>query len=290
MPFVEKLREGYELVMGNRFKGGIAKGAMPPLHRYLGNPMLSFIGKMFYKANFNDFYCGLRGFQKEAIVQLQLQSPGMVFAHEMAVKSCLSKLKTTEVPTTLSPDGRVQHPPHLRTFSDGWMTLKFLLIHSPNWLFMYPGIFLLLIGILLSARLSIGELQVGTILFSANTLLYTTALIFIGLQLLFFSIESKLMSINIGIHPKTESTMKSINFLSIERGSIIGLILILAGIVASIYAVNFWDSIGFGPINGYEYENVLRITIPAMAGIVCGTQIIFNSFYLSSVMTFSNRK
>ena len=186
---VEKLRDGADLVMGNRFKGGIEKGAMPPLHRYLGNPVLSFIGRLFYQIPIGDFHCGLRGFSRQSMLDLKLKSPGMEFASEMVVKAALHKLNIVEVPTTLSPDGR-SRPPHLKTWRDGWRHLKFLLLHSPKWLFAYPGAAMVLLGLIGCAFLSQGAVRlegVGIEL-SVHTLVVSCFSILIGAQLLGFAV------------------------------------------------------------------------------------------------------
>lgn len=276
MPYVEKLREGYDLVMGNRFKGGIAKGAMPALHKYLGNPVLSGIGKLFYRSKINDFHCGLRGFSKEAIEKLNLKTAGMEYASEMVVKSTIHKLKITEVPTTLSPDGR-SRPPHLRSWRDGWRHLKFLLIHSPRWLFLYPGLVFFFIGLIMMVVLTTTSLTIHNITFDINTLLYAAMFVVLGVQLISFSLFSKVYSISIGLFPKDNRFIKILSSFSLERGIIVGLILMLIGISASIYAVNFWGQQNFGKLNP---TSIMRLTIPSITTIICGMQIIFSSFYL----------
>src|ERR1019366_9766545 len=178
-----KLREGYDLVMGNRFRGGILPGAMPPLHQYLGNPVLTAIARLFFKSQFGDINCGLRAFRKEAIERLQLRALGMEYASEMLVKATAFGLRVTEIPTTLSPDGR-ERPPHLRTWRDGWRTLRFLLMYSPRWLFLYPGIALLLIGLAGSFWLLLGPRQIGRVVFDVHTLLYAFGSMLVGFQLI----------------------------------------------------------------------------------------------------------
>jgi len=180
-PFVEKLQEGFDLVMGNRFKGGIKRGAMPPLHRYLGNPVLTAIGKLFFKSPCNDFHCGLRGFNKTAIMKLDLRTTGMEFASEMVVKATLHNLRITEVATTLSPDGR-SRPPHLRSWRDGWRHLRFLLLFSPRWLFLYPGALLMLVGFATGLWLLPGQRTVAGINFDIHTLLFAALAVIIGFQ------------------------------------------------------------------------------------------------------------
>ncbi|HUJ71047.1 MAG TPA: glycosyltransferase family 2 protein, partial [Verrucomicrobiae bacterium] len=192
-PFLDKLREGYELVMGNRFLGGIEPGAMPPLHRYLGNPVLTGIGRLFFRSPCRDFHCGLRGFNREAILKLDLRTTGMEFASEMVVKATLNKLKVTEVPTTLSPDGR-SRPPHLRSWRDGWRHLRFLLLYSPRWLFLYPGFGVMLVGLLGGLWLLRGPLTVGNVGFDVQTLLYCAAAVIIGFQAVVFAVFTKIFA------------------------------------------------------------------------------------------------
>src|ERR1700734_444557 len=187
LPFVERLRNGADLVMGNRFKGGIAPGAMPPLHRYLGTPVLSFIGRLFFRSNIGDFNCGLRGFRRDSAIKLGLQATGMEFASEMIVKAALAKQKISEVPTTLAKDGR-SRPPHLNTWRDGWRHLRFLLLFSPRWLFFYPGLALLVIGLGLGAAVATGPLTIGGVSLHLDTLVACGACVDIGFQAILFSL------------------------------------------------------------------------------------------------------
>ena len=199
-PFVEKLRQGFDLVMGNRFQGGIRPGAMPFLHQYLGNPVLSFIGRLFFKSPVSDFHCGLRGFRRDPILELNLRTTGMEFASEMVVKASLQKLRMTEVPTILYPDGR-SRPSHLRTWRDGWRHLCFLLLYSPRWLFLYPGILLVTVGVIFSAILLVTPVRIGNINFDIGTLLYATLFIIVGLQSIIFSFFTKIFGISQGLLP-----------------------------------------------------------------------------------------
>jgi glycosyltransferase involved in cell wall biosynthesis len=201
MPFVEELRNGADLVMGNRFRGGIEKGAMPPLHKYLGNPVLSFIGRIFFPSKIKDFHCGLRGYNREAILSLNLHTTGMEYASEMVVKATLNDLTMAEVPTTLKKDGR-SRPPHLRSWHDGWRHLKFLLMHSPNWLFMYPGVVLLGLGLIGIGVLFWGPLSVGDIVFDIHTMLYAAALSIVGFNIILFSVFTKVYAVEHGYLPK----------------------------------------------------------------------------------------
>ena len=200
-PFVDKLREGYDLVMDNRFAGGIRPGAMPPLHRYLGNPVLSSIGRLFFGSPAKDFHCGLRGFAKEAIAGLDLRTTGMEFASEMVVKATLHKLRLAEVPTTLSPDGR-SRPPHLRSWRDGWRHLRFLLLYSPRWLFLYPGLLLMLCGLVAGLWLLRGPVFVGNVGFDVQTLLYAALAIVLGFQAVSFAVFTKTFAIAEGLLPE----------------------------------------------------------------------------------------
>ena len=246
--YVEKLREGYDLVMGNRFKGGVAKGAMPFLHRYLGNPVLSFIGKLFFGGGINDFHCGLRGFRQDIVTLLNLQTTGMEFASEMVVKSQINKLKIIEVPTTLSPDGR-SRPPHLRTWRDGWRHLRFLLLYSPKWLFLIPGSTLMILGLLLFVLIQKGPVQLMNIYFDTNTLLYAGAFIVIGFQAVNFAVFTRIYAIQQGFLPKNNTLDKMYNFITLEAGLVIGILITLAGLAGSVYSLYLWDLEEFGNLN-----------------------------------------
>lgn len=267
--FVEKLREGYELVMGNRFKGGIKPKAMPFLHRYLGNPVLTWIGKLFFSSPCSDFHCGLRGFKKDAILSLNLRTTGMEFASEMVVKATLNKMKITEVPTILSPDGR-SRPPHLKTWRDGWRHLRFLLLYSPRWLFLYPGIGLILIGLISTVLLLYSP--------RIHSLLYSATAIIIGFQLISFAFFTKLFAINEGLLPRDKKLLKFTNYFNLEVGLIIGISLFLLGFLGSIIAFFQWESTSFGALIP---TNTMRLVIPSVTAIALGLQIVFSSFFLS---------
>jgi len=277
MPYVKKLREGYDLVMGNRFKGGIKKGAMPFLHKYLGNPVLSFIGKLFYKIKIGDFHCGLRGFSKEAFATMQLRTTGMEFASEMVVKASLLNLSITEVPTILSKDGRTR-PPHLNTWRDGWRHLRFLLLYSPRWLFFLPGIFFMIFGLITSAILIYNPVTIGTITFDVHTLLFTTTCILIGFQFVLFYGLTKVYTVENKLLPKSKNYNKQFQFINLEKGLILGGLLILIGIILSFLAYNYWQEINFGNITN---SNTLRIVIPAITSLILGVQIILFSLFFS---------
>jgi len=277
MPFLEKLREGNDLVMGNRFKGGIMKDAMPFLHRYLGNPVLSFIGRLFFNIPVRDFHCGLRGYSKDAFNRMNLKTKGMEFASEMVVKASLYKMKITEVPTILHKDGR-SRPPHLRTWRDGWRHLRFLLIYSPRWLFLYPGILLMLIGIIASSILTRGAVTFAGIVFDVHTLLYTSLFIMIGFQFISFFVFSKVFAITNGLLPASPDFEKTFEYFNLERGLAVGFLLLLTGIILSVNAVLSWKYLHFGAL---DPTVILRQTIPAVLFLTIGVQAILYSFFLS---------
>jgi glycosyltransferase involved in cell wall biosynthesis len=275
--FIDRLREGYDLVMGNRFKGGIKKGAMPFLHRYLGNPVLSFIGRLFFRSSIGDFHCGLRGFNRQSIRNIDLTTTGMEFASEMVVKATLNKLKITEVPTILYPDER-NKPPHLNTWSDGWRHLRFLLIFSPRWLFLFPGIFMLLVGLLFSVIIGLKQVSLNNVNFDVHTLLYSITFFYIGYQFVSFYIFTRYFGISNGLLPYSKRFSKFLYYLTLERGIFIGLFFLLLGFIFSIHALQIWKESGFGGLNPSE---VFRIVIPASFSIIVGMQTILNSFFLS---------
>lgn len=276
MPFVEKLREGYELVMGNRFKGGIEKGAMPWSHRYIGTPVISFLGRLFYRNKIGDFNCGMRGYNKESFLKLDLRCTGMEYASEMIVSATLNNIKIAEVPTTLKKDGR-DRPPHLKSFHDGWRHLKFLLMYSPRWLFFIPGLILLIIGIIGSASLLFGDLRINTVNFSIHSRLYFGAMVVVGLQAIIFSIFAKVHAINSGMHSKDDKFAKVVDKLNLERVLIIGIILFLIGLGLSIYALTVWNKAAYGDL---DPNSVMPITIPSVYLMIIGTQMSFASFII----------
>ena len=268
-PFIQKLRNGYDLVMGNRFKGGIKDGAMPFLHRYLGNPVLTGIGKLLFASPCNDFHCGLRGFRKDSISSLELQTTGMEFASEMVVKATLHKMRIAEVPTTLSPDGR-SRPPHLNTWRDGWRHLRFLLMYSPRWLFFYPGIFLMVMGFLANLWLLPTE--------KVHTLLYSSVATIIGFQIVTFALFTKIFAIREGLLPEDRRLKRLMRHINLESGLICGGILLLTGLGASVYALGIWEQNLFGSLDPAQ---VMKIVIPAITCLALGVQVVFSSFFLS---------
>ncbi len=276
MPFVEKLREGYDLVMGNRFKGGIEKGAMPFLHRYLGNPVLSFLGRLLYRNRIGDFHCGLRGYNRASIQGLALKTTGMEYASEMVVMAAISGLKIAEVPTTLKPDGRSRRP-HLRTFRDGWRHLKFLLVYCPRWLFLYPGVFLLALGLAGMLLLARQPVTVGTVTFDIHTLLYMAGFIIIGLQILFFMLLTDTYASRSGLPIVSAHQKKALDRITMEKCALAGLILLTAGIWLSVSSLHSWAAAAYGDLVPQE---TMRQVIPAWTLLIAGLQFIFNGFFL----------
>lgn len=274
MPYIEKLREGADLVMGNRFKGGIEKGAMPFLHKYLGTPVISFIGRWFYKNKIGDFNCGMRGYNTESIRKLDLSTTGMEYASEMIVKASLYGLRIEEVPTTLSKDGR-SRAPYLSTWSDGWRHLKFLLLHSPDWLFLFPGIILFVVGLIGEIVLSaFGNITVGSIEFGVHTLLYCMTFLLVGITILYFYSFAKIYAEESGFIPSDSKSSKLIAY-NMDKGVFIGVVMFLLGIVASVLSIIYWKNQGFGSLHP---EVLMRLTVPAATLITFGIETMFASF------------
>src|SRR6266404_5112348 len=275
--FIEMLRAGHDLVMGNRFRGGIAPGAMPWHHRYLGNPVLSAIGRLFFHSPAGDFHCGLRAFKRTAVLEMDLRTTGMEFASEMVVKATLKKMSIAEVPATLRPDGR-SRPPHLRSWRDGWRHLRFLLLFSPRWLFLYPGLLLMLAGTIAGVWLLQGPIFIANIGFDVQTLLYAAMAIVIGFQATVFALFTKVFAISEGLLPEDPKLIGLTRIVSLEKGIVVGILLLLAGLGGSIYAVSFWDERSFGPL---DPSKTLRIIIPSITALILGCQIVLSSFFLS---------
>ncbi len=270
-PFVKKLREGYDLVMGDRFRGGIEPGAMPPLHRYFGNPALSFIGRLFFRTRIGDFYCGLRGFSKEAAERMNLRTTGMEFAVEVVVKAALHRMRITQVPTTLSPDGRGR-PPHLRSWRDGWRGLRFMLMFSPRWLFLYPGMVVLLGG------LTLGAILLATGVPRSNSLLFAMAMTMMGLQSVWFALIVRIFAIRQGFLPGKPELERFSRILNLEVGVAVGAILLLLGFVGYGCATTYWIAHDFGAFP----DSLTRfMVIPSTFLLIVGVQTILNSFVLS---------
>ena len=273
-PFVEHLRAGADLVMGNRFAGGIAPDAMPPLHRYLGNPVLSFVGRLFFRSDIRDFHCGLRGFRRDSIQALGLCSTGMEFASEMVVKATLSGLRIDEVPTTLSPDGR-SRPPHLRSWRDGWRHLRFLMLFSPRWLFFYPGLLLLTIGLLLGAALAIGPIELGTVQLDVSTMVVASGLAIIGYQSIWFAVLSKSFASREGLLPMDVRVERFRKLFPLEKALGVAAVAVLVGLIGLVVASVQWD---FSP---QDARQSLRVVVPSMTVLILGVQTGLSSLLLS---------
>jgi len=273
--FVDELRRGSDLVMGNRFKGGIRKNAMPFLHKYLGNPVLSFIGKLFFKIDIGDFHCGLRGFNATKIRSLNLGTTGMEFASEMIVKSRFAGLKMVEVPTVLYPDGR-SRPPHLKTWRDGWRHLVFLLIYSPRWLFLYPGIFMLSVFSLVFIALQLHPIIIKGIYFDIHSLILVGFGIIASFQMILFAILGKVFSTNYGLIPEKKNYQIWYKYFNLERGIIAGLVLMLFGVLMILSAFIYWKHLEFGEVR--DISGTSRKVILGGVLFTLGNQILFSSF------------
>ena len=276
-PFITKLRDGYELVMGNRFKGGIEADAMPFLHKYLGNPVLTATGRLFFRCPCSDFHCGLRAFRKSSIESLNLRTTGMEFASEMVVKATLHDLKIAEVPTKLSPDGRSRKP-HLRSWRDGWRHLRFMLLYSPRWLFLYPGLLLMILGSVVGARLLWGPMNVWGVTFDVHTLLYAAMAIVIGFQTVVFAVFTKVFATTQGLLPEDPRLNWLFRYVKLETGLTVGFALLIAGFAMSVYALSSWRAHLFGALDPTQ---TLRLVIPAATLIMLGLQTVLSSFFLS---------
>jgi glycosyltransferase involved in cell wall biosynthesis len=277
-PFVRQLREGYDLVAGNRFMGGIHPGAMPWLHRRLGNPVLSFVGRTLYGTPCGDIYCGIRGFDREKVAALDIRSSGMEFAIEMIVKATMQGLRVTEVPTTLSPDAEGREP-HLNTWRDGWRSIRLLLLYSPKWLFLYPGLFSLVVGLLGMAWLIPGNRSIGSVGFDVSTLLYFALAVIVGLQSLYFFLTARWFGITEGLLPDDPRIRRLVERpRRLEWTLLVGMLLVACGLGLSVYALVTWNEAGFGQLN---YPDTLRIVIPGATLIACGMQTVLSALFLS---------
>jgi len=276
-PFIAKLRDGYDLVMGNRFKGGIAPGAMPPLHRYLGNPVLSTIGRVFFGGPIRDFHCGLRGFSRAAIMALDLRAPGMEFASEMVVKATMRGLRITEVPTTLSPDGR-SRPPHLRSWRDGWRHLRFLLIFCPRWLFFYPGALLFALGAITMAVLLPGPAVLGFVTLDVHTLLYASGAVVMGFQAMQFWVFARLYGALTGLLPAPPGLTQTLSRFGLEAALVVAALLLLLGFGLGFFALAQWGAEDFGALSGGK---VMRLAIASVTAMLLALQLAFGAFFLA---------
>jgi hypothetical protein len=278
-PFIEQLRAGHDVVMGNRFKGGIAPGAMPPLHRYLGNPVLSWLGRLMFGLKVGDFHCGIRGFNRDRIRALGLCMPGMEFASELVVRAALAKYSIVEVPTTLAKDGR-SRPPHLRTWRDGWRHLRFLLVFAPRKTLVWPGFLLGVLGALSTVALVLGPIQIGSAALDVSALVYTCAAIVVGAQLVIFGGFAEIYGEQEGIvHERHADRWTAL--LRLEVMVAVGLVLLLVGLGGTILAVTVWGRTGFGELDA---RATLRVVIPSATAITLGAIAIFTGL-LTSLLT-----
>jgi glycosyltransferase involved in cell wall biosynthesis len=278
--FVDRLRRGFKLVMGNRFKGRIMPGAMPLLNRYLGNPALSFIGRTLFSSPIGDFHCGMRGFDRKAMLELGLRSPGMEFASEMVVKASLARLSIAEVPTTLSPDGR-RRAPHLRPWRDGWRHLRFMLLRSPQWLFLLPGLVLTAIGMLGAGILTVRPVQIpGIFTLDINALLYFSVAAIVGVQISFFGLFAIALADRMNLRIEHGFPERLLQLASRESAIAAGICLVVAGLAGALYAIFQWGYLSFGAL---VPSDMMRITIPSVTALAIGVQIVFGGFLLGFV-------
>jgi hypothetical protein len=278
-PFLERLRAGDALVMGNRFRGRILAGAMPWLHRYLGNPLLSALGRLFFRAPVGDFHCGLRGVSRSAYDVIAPRTAGMEYASELVIKATLAKLPIGEVPIVLHPDGRSRRP-HLRTWRDGWRHLRFMLLFSPRWLFLMPGTLLFVVGLAASLWLLAGGRQVGPVVLDIHTLLVAGLACLLGYQLIVFALFTRVFAITEGLAPMPAIFDTIFRYASLELGLAVGLVASLAGLGILLAAVWSWSAVGFGVLDARE---TMRQVIPGSILLVLGIQTIFSSFFLSTL-------
>jgi glycosyltransferase involved in cell wall biosynthesis len=276
-PFLEKLRQGFDLVMGNRFRGGIEPGAMPWLHRRIGNPILTGIGRVFFRSTPGDFHCGLRAFRKDAFERMNLQSSGMEFASEMVIKATLQSLRVTEVPTVLHKDGR-SRPPHLRTWRDGWRHLRFMLLFSPRWLFFIPGIVLMVSGLAIVTILVFGSVRVGSVVFDIHTMFLGGLFCLLGYQLALFAMLTKVFAVTEGFHPAPKYFGWIFRYLNLETGLIAGCTLALVGFGIIAGAALAWLHVSLGDL---DPRITMRHLVPGAVLVVLGVQTIYSSFFLS---------
>jgi glycosyltransferase involved in cell wall biosynthesis len=279
-PFLEDLQDGADLVMGNRFQGGIAPGAMPFLHRYLGNPVLSFIGRLFFSAKIGDFHCGLRAFNRQSILDLDLHTGGMEFASEMVVRSTLSGYDIRERPTTLRPDGR-SRPPHLHTWRDGWRHLRFLVLYSPRWLFVIPGLILMALGMAIGIPLEFGTVSIGRVGFDVNSLVMASAMVCIGFQSFSLGLLTKLYAVSEGFLPADPVTSRLRRFWSLEKGLVIGGLLAVLGFGGLLVSLGQWNGQNFGNLNP---RDSLRLVVPAATALIMSMQVVFAAIFASILL------
>jgi glycosyltransferase involved in cell wall biosynthesis len=278
--FLDRLRTGSKLVIGNRFTGSIMPGAMPVLNRYFGNPVLSFIGRRLFSSPVGDFHCGLRGIDRQAILDLKLRSPGMEFASEMVVKASLAQLKITEVPIALNRDGR-QRPPHLRPWRDGWRHLRFMMLRSPQWLFLYPGLALALLGLVGASTLTNAPIRLpGLLALDINALLYFSIAATVGVQLTFFGLFAMAFARKMSLQVTRGFADRLLGLASSAGAIIFGAALVAAGAAGALYAILKWGHMSFGALIPSE---MMRITIPSVTTLAIGAQIVFGGFLLGFI-------
>jgi len=277
--FLDRLRKGDALVMGNRFEGRILPGAMPPLHRYLGNPVLSALGRLFFRSPVGDFHCGLRAVNRAAYDVIAPTTSGMEYASEMVIKATLAGLPISEVPIVLHPDGR-SRPPHLRSWRDGWRHLRFMLLFSPRWLFLVPGSLLFGIGAAASAWLMTGVRRVGPLWLDIHTLLIAGLACLLGYQLIVFAVFTKVYAVNQGFQPEPAYFDRLFRNVSLETGIAAGLVLTTVGFAALVAAVWSWRTVDFGVL---DPRATMRQVIPGAILLVLGIQTVFSSFFLSTL-------
>jgi len=275
--FIDKLREGNELVMGNRFKGGIQPGAMPWVNQHFGNPFLSWLVRLFFRRGFGDVQCGLRAFTKPAFAKLNLQTTGMEFSSEMPIKALVMRLRIAEVPTILRPDGR-SRPPHMRPWRDGWRNLRFMLVYTPGWLFMLPGVAMFAVGLVGVLVLARGRLQVGSVAIDIHTLLVMAFLMIVGYQLIVFAVSTRFFAARAGLLPDSQLLERLYPYVKLETGIALGGIATLLGLVGIAIAFVSWQRTGLGPLDPYV---TMRELIPAVVLVALGTETMFASFFLS---------
>ena len=278
-PFLHQLRQGCDIVIGDRFAGGIAPGAMPWKNRTIGNPVLSGIGRLFFVSTIRDFHCGLRGLSKEAFHRLDLRTTGMEFASEMIIKATLLHMRIAEVPTTLSVDGRSRRP-HLRPYRDGWRHLRFMLLFSPNWLFFYPGLALVGFGLILGLLLLNGPVTLGPVRLSLDTLIYCGAMIAVGVQAVLFAILSRTYAIGERLVPRPQGWSFVLDAVTLERGLLLGGGIFAAGLVAAVHGFSLWHGAQFGAL---DIETISRVTVGSSLGLSIGSEVVFSSFLLSTL-------
>jgi hypothetical protein len=273
------LRDGNDLVMGNRFLGGIAEGAMPWSHRWIGNPVLSFIGRFFFRIHVRDFHCGLRGFNREKILALHLKTAGMEFASEMVIKAKFCGLTIAEVPTRLSRDGR-SRPPHLRSFRDGWRHLRLMLLFSPRWLFLVPGLLLLTVGLLVTGRLMVSPVTIGGVSLSVQSLLISCLLSLTGVQLVAFAFFIRFFSAQLGFMPMPPLYRRMAGLFRLEHGLLAGTGAVVVGVAALAKALLMWRDAGFGALDPMV---VMRWVIAMVYFSAIGIQVIFSSCFMTFI-------